>query len=439
MAIPRRHLFATMGALASVAGATSACAATPRTELASMTLPQGKDPAQTAADESFWKSVAQQYTLTDDFVNLENGYYGIMPDPVRRAFHNNVDRLNEQNSHLLRKTYKPESEQIRERIASLVGARTEEIALTQSGTEALQNLISGYNQLHPGDSVMYADLDYPDMVDAMDWLRDRRGVEVVPIALPEPATQQAVLDTYAAALRNHPTVKLLLLSHVNNRTGLGTPAREIIAMARAHGVDVILDAAHSWGQLDFTINDLDADFAGFSLHKWIGAPLGTGFLYIRRTRLDAIDRTFADESHPETDIRSRVVSGTRDVAGMLSVPTALDFHQALGSTVKQARLRYLRDRWVSAVADRTDIQILTPQEPSMYGAITSFRIAGRTSKEDNEAIAKYLFDKHRIFTVAREGPARGSCVRVTPALFTTLDHVDRFGSALRETADRFRT
>ncbi|WP_243794826.1 aminotransferase class V-fold PLP-dependent enzyme [Saccharopolyspora gloriosae] len=426
-----------MAALPAI-GAVSACSASPGHEDGPIRPPAGVSPEALAGDEEFWRRVAQRYTVSDEFINLENGYYGIMPDTVRRAFHDNVDRLNAQNSHLLRNAFKPESEKIRERIAALLGAQTEEIALTQSGTEALQNLIAGYHELRPGDAVMYADLDYPDMIDTMDWLRDRRGVDVVSIALPEPATRQAVLDTYAAAFRDHPSVKLLLLSHVNNRTGLATPVREITAMARSHGIDVIVDAAHSWGQLDFTISDLDADFAGFSLHKWIGAPLGTGFLYIRRSRLDAIDPAFADESYPVTDIRSRVVSGTRDVACVLSVPTALDFHQSLGSSIKQARLRYLRDRWVSAVADRTDIEVLTPQEPSMYGAITSFRITGRTTETDNEAIADYLLQEHGIFTVAREGPLRGSCVRVTPALFTTREHVDRLAVALRDAADRFR-
>lgn len=437
MRFSRRGMFAGLGA-AAVAATVPACSESAADPLGAPVPPRGKRPDQIATDEKFWGQVARRFTTTDEFTNLENGYYGIMPDPVRAAFHTNVDRLNSENSYLLRNDYKPESEQIRARIAEMLGVPVEEIALTQSGTEALQNLISGYNDLRPGDAVMYADLDYPDMIDTMDWLRDRRGVDVVPISLPEPATHQAVLDTYAAAFREHPRVKLLLLSHVNNRTGLATPAREIAAMARSHGIDVILDAAHSWGQLDFTLPELDVDFAGFSLHKWIGAPLGTGFLHIRGSRLASIDPVFADESYPATDIRSRVVSGTRDVAGMLSVPTALDFHDALTAPVKQARLRYLRDQWVEAVADRDDIAVLTPQETGMYGAITSFRIAGCTTEEDNEAIADHLLDQYRIFTVAREGAAGGACVRVTPALYTTAEQVNRFGSVLREVTDRFR-
>ncbi|WP_235017879.1 aminotransferase class V-fold PLP-dependent enzyme [Thermomonospora echinospora] len=395
-------------------------------------VPAGVSPDRLARDEGFWRTVARQYRVSPAFTNLENGYYGIMPEPVRHAYHRNVDHLNERNSHLLRTTYKAQADQIRERVAAVLGASREEIALTRGGTEALQNLIAGYNRLRPGDAVMYADLDYHSAQYAMNWLRERRGVRVEKITVPEPATRQAVLDAYARALRDHPEVRLLLLSHMNNRTGLVVPVRQIVTMARDRGVDVIVDAAHSWGQLDFTIDDLGADFAGFSLHKWMGVPLGTGFLYIRRGRLAHIDPAFADETHPADDIRSRVHSGTHNVAPFLTVPTALDFHHALGAPAKQARLRHLRDRWVHQVRDLPGLQILTPDDPAMYGAITAFRLAGHTSEADNVTIAERLFDRYKIFTVHKAGPARGACVRVTPALFTSADDVDRLAAALRD-------
>ncbi|MFF5209565.1 aminotransferase class V-fold PLP-dependent enzyme [Streptosporangium sp. NPDC000396] len=396
-----------------------------------MTVPTGVTPDRLAQDEGFWHTVARQYKVSPDFINLENGYYGIMPEPVRHAYHRNVDRLNELNSHLLRTSYTAQATQARKRIAAVLGASAEEIALTRGGTEALQNLIGGYNRLRPGDAVMYADLDYHSARYAMNWLRDRRGVQVERMIIPEPATRQAVLDAYAEALRDHPRVRLLLLSHMNNRTGLVLPVREIVAMAREKGVDVIVDAAHSWGQLDFTADDLGADFAVFSLHKWMGAPLGSGFLYIRTGRLADIDPALADETYPGDDIRSRVHSGTMDVAPILTVDTALDLHDTLGAPIKQARLRYLRDRWVHQVRDLPGMEILTPEDPAMYGAITAFRVTGRTSEADNVAIAKALFDRHRIFTVRRGGPARGDCVRVTPALFSSRDDVDQLAAALR--------
>ena len=424
MMLSRREMVAGLGALA----VRDPLPQTP----APLVVPAGRSPGQLARDEDFWRGVARQYRFSPDFTNLENGYYGIMPEPVRHAYHRNVDHLNERNSHLLRTTYKARADQIRDRVAAALGASRREIALTRGGTEALQNLITGYNRLRPGDAVMYADLDYHSMQYAMNWLRDRRGVRVVRMTVPEPATHQAVLDAYAKALRDHPKVRLLLLSHMNNRTGLVLPVRKITAMARAAGVDVIVDAAHSWGQLDFAIDDLGADFAGFSLHKWMGVPLGAGFLYIRRSRLADIDTVLADETHPADDIRSRVHSGTMNVAPFLTVDTALDFHDALGAAVKQARLRHLRDRWAHQVAGLPGLEILTPEDPRMYGAITAFRLVGHTSEADNIKIAKRLLDQHKIFTVHKAGPVKGACVRVTPALFTSLDDVDRLAAALHD-------
>ncbi|MEU8246296.1 aminotransferase class V-fold PLP-dependent enzyme [Nonomuraea sp. NPDC048916] len=430
MTLSRRAMVAGTGAMLALGASGGRAVAEP------VRLPAAADPGLLACDEAVWRGVARQFRVSAEFVNLENGYYGIMPEPVRRAYHRNVDELNEDNSHLLRTTYKARADQVRQRIATLLGVTTEEIALTRGGTEALQNLIAGYRGLRPGDAVMYADLDYHSMQYAMNWLPERRGVTVEKFVIPEPATRQAVLDTYERALRDHPKVRLLLLSHMNNRTGLVTPVKEIVAMARGHGVDVIVDAAHSWGHLDFTIADLDAEFAGFSLHKWMGAPLGAGFLYIRKDRLADIDPVFADETYPVTDIRSRVHSGTMNVAPILTVPAALDFHDALGARVKQARLRYLRDRWVHQVRDLPGLEILTPEDPSMYGTITAFRVSGRASEADNVAITDYLMNHYRIFTVRRGGVTRGDCVRVTPALFTSAEQVDRLVVALRDVAGR---
>ena len=434
MTLSRRRIVAGLGALGAAALPRIA---TPHPAMAhpgpavELSVPPEGTPERLAGDETFWRAVARQFHVSPDFVNLENGYYGIMPEPVRRAYHDNVDHLNERNSHLLRTAYRARADEIRDRIAGLLGATRNEIALTRGGTEALQNLISGYRRLRPGDVIMYADLDYHSGQYAMNWLQERRGVRVERIVIPEPATRQAVLDTYERALSRTPQARLLLLSHLNNRTGLVMPVREIVTMARERGVDVIVDAAHSWGQLDFTLADLDADFTVFSLHKWMGVPLGAGFLHIRADRLADIDLLYADATFPATDIRSRVHSGTMNVAPILTVDAALGFHETLGAQVKQARLRLLRERWVRQ-ARELGAQILTPDEPDMYGAITAFRLPGRTSEADNLAITDELLTRHRIFTVARTGMSGGDAVRVTPALYTSLDDMDRLAAALRD-------
>lgn len=387
-----------------------------------------------ARDESYWAEVRRLYTITPDIINFENGYFGIMADPVRAQYHALVDRVNTENSYYLRLKLDADLAELRNVLAATLGAKPSEIALTRGATEALQNLIVNYNRLSPGDSVMYADLDYDSMQYAMEFLRARRGVDVIKIALPEPATRQAVLDAYDQALKANPKTKLLLLTHISHRTGLVVPVAEIADMARARGADVIVDAAHSWGQIDFKVADLKADFVGFNLHKWIGAPLGTGFLYIKEERLDAIDPHYADGDFPKTDIRARVHTGTGNTANWLAVPKAIEIHTAIGADANGARLRYLRDYWVSRTRELANLEILTPDEAGMYGALTSIRFKGKTSRADNVALQMALREKFGILSVRRGGVAKGDCVRITTALTTTTADLDKLVAALRAVA-----
>ena len=387
-----------------------------------------------ARDEAYWSTVAAQYDVTKEAVQLENGYWGVMPNPVRAAFDRHHQMINQRSSLYARREFDGDLERIRGRVATQLGVSVEEIVLTRGATEALQALIGGYNRLAAGDAVLYSDLDYDSMQMAMNWLPARRGVEVVKISLPEPATYQGLIDTYAAALDAHPHVRLILLTHVSHRTGLVIPIKEIVAMARSRGVDAIVDCAHSWGQIDFKLDDLGADFVGLNLHKWMGAPLGVGVLYIRKARIPAIDVYMANDEFPADDVRARIHTGTLNFANFLTVPDALDFQETIGIPAKEARLRHLRDLWVVPLRARGGLEILTPQDPRLYCAGTSFRLPGRISPLENAALAKELLDRFGIVTVHRTGVAAGACVRVTPAVFTSGDEILKLVAALEQIA-----
>jgi selenocysteine lyase/cysteine desulfurase len=201
-------------------------------------------------------------------------------------------------------------------------------------------------------------------------------------------------------------------------------------LARERGIDVIVDAAHSLGQVEFELGDLGADFIGINLHKWMGAPLGVGAAYIRKGRLSAIDPDIADEEPGSGLIRSRVHTGTVDFAAILTLPAALDFQATIGPSARAGRLQALRNRWVGQVRDICDINVLTPDDPRMHGGITSFRLSGRTSEAENIALARILLDRFGIFTVHRTGLSSGACVRVTPALFNSMAELDALADAL---------
>jgi len=392
-------------------------------------------PVELAKDESYWRAIARQYDVTREVVPLENGNWGVMSRPVLQAYERHLRVVNERNTFYVRREFGRDFERIRERVATALGVTRDEIALTRNATEALQALIGGYNRLRPGDGVLYADLDYDSMQAAMRWLPARRGVHVVRTAVPEPATHQGLIDAYAAALEANPRVRMMLITHLSHRTGLVLPVREIVAMARARGVDVIVDSAHAWGQIDFRLRDLDVDFVGLNLHKWMGAPLGVGAMFIRRERMSGIDPFMANDEVPEDDIRARVHTGTASFAAFLTVPDALDFQDAIGIAAKEARLRYLRDSWAETLRGHGAIEILTPEDARLHGGITSFRLRGRGSVEENVALAKQLLDEHGIFTVHRTGVAAGACVRVTPALFNARSDIERLVKALRRVAE----
>ncbi|MDX5330819.1 MAG: aminotransferase class V-fold PLP-dependent enzyme, partial [Caulobacteraceae bacterium] len=299
--------------------------------------------------------------------------------------------------------------------------------------EALLALISGYNRLRPGDAVLYADLDYDSMQSAMRWLRERRGVDVVRLDLPEPATRANLIAAYEAALEANPRVRMMLLTQVSHRNGLHLPVAEISALARARGVDVILDAAHAWGQAPIDLASGDCDFVGLNGHKWIGAPIGVGVLYIRRNRIEHIDPCMGADDYRPGDIRLRAHTGTADHAVYLAMADALDLHEPIGVSAKAARLAYLRERWMVPARAIPGVEVLT-SDPALGSALGAFRLRGKTSPEDNVALARRLLEAHGVFTVARHGLASGSCVRATVGLFTAPADADRLVTALAELA-----
>ena len=383
-------------------------------------------------------ALPQHFDVDSGIHNLENGYWGIMPRSVAQVYAEQMLYVNRNNSIWARNVLPGGAclaaggREAREAVAKMVGCEAEEIAITRSGSDALQLLITNYKNLHAGEAVIYCDLDYDAMIAAMDWLGDHRGAQVVRFNMPEPATTENILSAYDAVLKRTPNAKLLLVTQVSNRTGLVTPVREIVAMARARGVDTIVDIAHGVACLDFQVDDLGCDFAGWSVHKWTSAPLGTGAMYIRKTRLDAIDVAYDNHDIAATDITARVPAGTVNFAALLTIPAAAQFHFAVGGAAKEKHLRDLRNRWVEQVRDLHNVEICVPDDRKRYCTITSFRLRGMQTDEQAQRMQHVLFEKYRVHTVWRHGIAKGPVIRVTPGLYTTLADSDALVGALRK-------
>jgi len=397
-------------------------------------LPAGTGSSTLAQDEAFWSEVATNYDRTVGIVNLEHGYWGKMAHPVQDAYIAATRMVNTQNSFYARKEYESDEIESARRVARALGVHDDEIVLTRNATESIHNLIRQYRGLAAGDAILLADIDYPHFKSAMRWLQEARGARPVELIVPPRVDQQQIFDLYRDAFDKNPDLKLMLLMHVSNQHGLVLPVARIAEEARKRGIDVICDTAQSWGLLDYQVPSLKVDWAGFNLHKWIGAPVGVGALYMRRGSLQKI-APYPGESDPEDALVStRVHVGTSNFAAVLAIPHALDFHTAVGAANKEARLRYLRRLWTDEAESMSHIELLGGLDEESWTGMGSFRLKGRHAKKDVTALQQRLEQEFGIFTVVRNGLASGSCIRITPQVFTTPDELAQLVDALKRLA-----
>lgn len=283
--------------------------------------------------------------------------------------------------------------------------------------------------LAPGDEAVMCNQDYGSMLEQFRQQARRRGIRCVEIDIPlHPESDEEMVGTYARAIT--PRTKLLLLSHMVNITGQILPVRKIADMAHARGVGVIVDAAHSFAQIVFTVPDLDGDYLGASLHKWLCTPLGAGILHVKKEKIRSVWPLFGETSVPDDDIRKFERIGTHPAWTVLAISDAIRFHKMVGAERKEARLRYLQQYWTDRVRSIPNVYLNTPAG-NRACAIANVGIKGMTPA----ALAGALFDRFRIYTVAIDtGPVKGA--RVTPHLYTTTAELDALVEALGELSRR---
>ena len=384
-------------------------------------------PLVLAEDEAFWTALRARFKLTPDYVNLENGFYCFQPEEVLEAFIGNVRAINVEASHYMRTRQPDDKLRARTRLAALAGCSPDELIITRNTTESLDTVIAGFDW-KPGDEAVMANQDYGAMLDMFKLQARRRGMVNRRIDIPmDPKSDAEVVNVYANALT--PATRLLMIPHLVNITGHVLPVRAICDMAHARGVPVMVDGAHAFAHLDYRIPDLGCDYYGASLHKWLATPLGAGILYVRKDRIESLWPIYADESMAATDIRKLNHTGTHPVHTDLTIERSVQFHEAIGSARKEARLRFLQQYWTTKVRGLPKIVLNTPSDPKRTAGIANVGIQGMPPA----ALAKTLLDRYRIFTVAIDG-ALVKGVRVTPQVYTSLSELDAFVTALRELA-----
>ena len=380
-------------------------------------------PETVASDEDFWFQVQQAFTLDRTMVNLNNG--GVSPSPriVQDAMARYLAISNQAPSFHMWRHLEPQIETVRERLAADFGCDTEEMAITRNASESLETAQLGL-ELGPGDEILTTDQDYGRMLTTWDQRKRRDGITVTSISFETPPpSMQYLVDVFEQAIT--PRTKVIHFCHITNLTGQIFPVREISRMARARGIYTIVDGAHAYAHFPFTRDDLDCDFYGTSLHKWLLAPHGTGFLYARRELIPEVWPLMAAPEGMNDNIRKFEEIGTHPAANHNAIAEALTFHQGIGVERKAARLRYLRDRWMRRLEGQHGVVLHTSFDPAMSCAIGNVGIEGI----EPGAMAEHLWSHHRIHVVGIGHPACTG-IRVTPNVYTTLEEIDRFAAAM---------
>ena len=376
-------------------------------------------PIDAAMDEDYWATIQQAFSVTRGIVNLNNG--GVCPSPriVTEAFVRYTWQQEDATAYTMWQILEPQSETIRTGLAEVFGCDAEEIAITRGASESLEILLMGLD-LKSGDEILSTTQDYGRMLTTLRQRELREGLKLNLIKIPiAPRDVNDIAAAYERALT--PKTKLILISHQINLTGQITPVRKVCEMARARGIETIVDGAHSFAQFDFRRDDLQCDYFGTSLHKWIFAPKGTGMLYVKKDKIPKVWPLMAAEDKQKNDIRKFEEIGTHSAAMRLAIGEAILFHNAIGGKRKEERLRYLSRYWMNRLKDVPKVGFNTSFDPKQSCAIANFKIDGI----DPVAIGSFLMSKHKIFTtpIVHE---EFTGIRITPNVYTTLWELDRF-------------
>ena len=391
---------------------------------AATTSVNDRKPEETARDEDYWLEIQQAFTVDRNIVNLNNG--GVCPSPkiVQDAMRRQLEFSNMAPAYTMWTVLEPEIESVRTRLAASFGCDPEELAITRNASESLEIVQLGID-LKPGDEVLTTDQDYPRMITTWQQRERRDGIKLKMISFPTPPP--SIDDLYERFERAiTPRTRVIHFCHITNLTGQIFPVKRICQMARSRGIEAIVDGAHAYAQFPFTHQDLDCDYYGTSLHKWLLAPHGTGFLYVRKAKIEKLWPMMAAPASMTANIRKFEEIGTHPAANHNAIAEALTFHESIGCERKAARLRYLRSLWTDRLSRFPTVTIRTSPDPAQSCGVVLVSVEGKKAP----ALAEELW-KQRILVVAIvhkdfEG------LRVTPNIYTTPREIDLFASAMEK-------
>ena len=383
--------------------------------------------AEIAIEEDFWLQVRKDYDLKPEYINLESGYYNIIPTPTLNHMIAHAKMVNYEGSYYMRTVQWDTKDKMVVKLAAVVGASAKNIIITRNTTESLDMVIKGLSW-EKDDEAVYAKQDYGAMQMMFKQVAKRYGTKNIVVSVPNhPSSDEEIVRLYENAIT--PKTKLLMVCHMINITGQILPVKKICEMAHKKGVQVMVDGAHCVGHFQFRIEDLGCDYYGSSLHKWLAVPLGTGLLYVNDKHIDTLWPIFAEHHKEPGDIARLNHTGTHPVYHDISIENAIDYYHMLGAERKEARLRYLQEYWTSKVRTNPNIMVNTPKESLRACGIANVGLKNIPPKD----LAIQLMYRYQIFTVAIDYANVQGC-RISPNVFTTTKELDHFIKALKEMA-----
>jgi isopenicillin-N epimerase len=418
----RRRFFSTSAAAALAAFQTDSLA---RAQSATQAV-IGRPADTVARDEDFWFNIRHAFTVDRNMINLNNGGVSPAPKIVMDTEERYLEIENLSPSYYMWNVLDPGVETVRRRLARTFGCDPEEIAITRNASEALEIVQLGMH-LERGDEVLTTNQDYPRMITTWQQRERRDGIVLkqVTFKVPPPSMDYLVGRIEEGIT---PKTKVIHICHITNRTGQIFPVKKICQMARSRGIEVVVDGAHAFAQFPFQQSDLDCDYYGTSLHKWVLAPIGTGMLYVKKSKIEKIWPMMPAPESMNANIRKFEEIGTHPASQRNAITEALNFHESIGAERKAERFRYLRKRWSNRLRDLPGVQILNSEDPEQSCGIGFISVAGIEAPK----LSAYLWEKHRIWTVAIVTPGEYQGLRITPNVYTTLEEVDTFGDVMEK-------
>ena len=416
----KRNFIKTLGAL-SVSSLVSASELT-KIKSVSLSLPNTK------SDEELWTTVRSHYTLKDDYINLESGYYSIIPNPVLEHFIKHVKHVNIEGSYYMRNDLNKNKDRVISELAKLVGSTSDQIGITRNATESLDLVISGF-QWERGDEAIYAKQDYGTMKEMFEQISSRYGVKTKIVSVPNhPKNDEEIVSIYESQITDN--TKLIMICHMINITGQILPVKKICEMAHSYGVEVMVDGAHCVGHFDFSIDEFNCDYYGSSLHKWLATPLGAGLLYVNKKNTHKIWPLLANGNTNKKDIKRLNHIGTHPVHTDLAISNSIDYTNWIGMKKKEKRMRYLQRYWSDKLRTVKNVIVNTPEDLNRSCGIGNVGLSNMSPSQ----MSNVLFEKYKIFTVAIDYANVKGC-RISPNIFTTTNELDQFISAVKEMAN----